>query len=160
MVILLSVLKTAITLKLKEIAKIEAGARSDNVAGYLNGGSSVVFPVYLTSDANALETVNNIKAVLADAETRFPEGMELTIVQDNTQFVREALEKVAHTFFEAFGAGYSCCIYFPGQLACNAYPAAGDSCFFGWYLRCVRADGIFDQYFNNVCYDSCYRPRC
>ena len=88
-------------LKLKEIAKIEAGARSDNVAGYLNGGSSVVFPVYLTSDANALETVNNIKAVLADAETRFPEGMELTIVQDNTQFVREALEKVAHTFFEA-----------------------------------------------------------
>ena len=27
--------------------------------------------------------------------------MELTIVQDNTQFVREALEKVAHTFFEA-----------------------------------------------------------
>lgn len=101
MVILLSVLKTAITLKLKEIAKIEAGARSDNVAGYLNGGSSVVFPVYLTSDANALETVNNIKAVLADAETRFPEGMELTIVQDNTQFVREALEKVAHTFFEA-----------------------------------------------------------
>ena len=48
-----------------------------------------------------METVNNIKAVLADAETRFPEGMELTIVQDNTQFVREALEKVAHTFFEA-----------------------------------------------------------
>lgn len=88
-------------LKLKEIARIEAGARSDNVAGYLNGGSSVVFPVYLTSDANALETVNNIKAVLADAETRFPDGMELTIVQDNTQFVREALNKVAHTFFEA-----------------------------------------------------------
>jgi hydrophobe/amphiphile efflux-1 (HAE1) family protein len=93
--------KNGSNLKLKEIARIEEGARSDNTAGYLNGGSSVVFPVYLTSDANALETVNNIKAVLADAETRFPEGMELTIVQDNTQFVREALEKVAHTFFEA-----------------------------------------------------------
>lgn len=93
--------KNGSNLKLKEIARIEEGARSDNTACYLNGGSSVVFPVYLTSDANALETVNNIKAVLADAETRFPEGMELTIVQDNTQFVREALEKVAHTFFEA-----------------------------------------------------------
>lgn len=88
-------------LKLKEIAKIEPGPRSDNVAGYLNGGASVVFPVYLTSDANALQTVDNIKAVLADAETRFPEGMKLTIVQDNTQFVREALTKVVHTFFEA-----------------------------------------------------------
>lgn len=88
-------------LKLKEIATIKAGARSDNMASFLNGGSTVVFPVYLTSDANALETVDNIKAVLADAETRFPEDMELTIVQDNTQFVREALEKVGHTFFEA-----------------------------------------------------------
>lgn len=88
-------------LKLKEIARIDAGARSENTIGYLNGGASVVFPVYLTSDANALETVDNIKAVLNDAATRFPEDMELTIVQDNTQFVREALEKVAHTFFEA-----------------------------------------------------------
>lgn len=93
--------KDGSNLKLREIATIQAGARSDNMASYLNGGSTVVFPVYLTSDANALETVDNIKAVLADAETRFPEDMELTIVQDNTQFVREALEKVGQTFFEA-----------------------------------------------------------
>lgn len=59
-------------LKLKDIAVIKAGARSDNVAGFLNGGDSVVFPVYLTSDANALETVDNIKAVLADARKPFP----------------------------------------------------------------------------------------
>lgn len=93
--------KNGNNLKLKDIAQIEAGPRSDFTIGYLNGGSSVVFPVYLTSDANALETVDNIKAVLADAASRFPEDMELTVVQDNTQFVREALEKVAHTFFEA-----------------------------------------------------------
>lgn len=88
-------------LKLKDIATIGQGSRSDTIVSRLNGGDSVVFPVYLTSDANALETVANIKAVLKDAETRFPSGMELTIVQDNTTYIVESLTKVAHTFFEA-----------------------------------------------------------
>ena len=43
----------------------------------------------------------NIKEVLKDAETRFPPGMELSMVQDNTTYIVESLTKVAHTFFEA-----------------------------------------------------------
>ncbi len=88
-------------LKLRDIAVIKPGPRNDLVESRLNGGSSVVFPVSLTSDANAIETVTNIKAVLKDAETRFPADMKLEIIQDNTQFITEALEKVGHTFFEA-----------------------------------------------------------
>ena len=88
-------------LKLKDIATIGQGSRSDAIVGRLNGGDSVIFPVYLTSDANALETVANIKEVLKDAETRFPPGMELTMVQDNTTYIVESLTKVAHTFVEA-----------------------------------------------------------
>ncbi len=88
-------------LKLRDIATIKEGPRNDLVDSKLNGGSSVVFPVSLTSDANAIETVNNIKEVLADAETRFPADMKIEIIQDNTQFITEALEKVGHTFFEA-----------------------------------------------------------
>ena len=67
----------------------------------MNGGASVVFPVSLTSDANSIETVSQIREVLADAEKRFPADMKLTVIQDNTQFITESLNKVAHTFFEA-----------------------------------------------------------
>ncbi|HIU63819.1 MAG TPA: efflux RND transporter permease subunit [Candidatus Avacidaminococcus intestinavium] len=88
-------------LKLKDVANITQGSRSDVVVGRLNGGDSVIFPVYLTSDANAIETVSQVREVLKEAETRFPPGMELTIVQDNTQYIVESLTKVAHTFFEA-----------------------------------------------------------
>ncbi len=88
-------------LKLRDIAEIKPGARSDLVSSQLNGGDAVIFPVSLTSDANSLETVANIREVLADAQTRFPSDMELIVVQDNTQFITESLSKVAHTFFEA-----------------------------------------------------------
>lgn len=88
-------------LKLKDIAEIKQGPRNDMVLSRLNGGDSVVFPVSLTSDANAIETVAKIREVLKEAEERFPEDMEIVIIQDNTQFITESLEKVAHTFFEA-----------------------------------------------------------
>ena len=88
-------------LKLKDIATIKEGPRNDLVTSKLNGGDSVVFPVSLTSDANAIETVKNIREVLKDAESRFPDDMKLVVIQDNTQFITESLEKVAHTFFEA-----------------------------------------------------------
>ncbi len=88
-------------LKLRDIAEMRPGPRNDMVNSRLNGGDTVMFPVSLTSDANAIESVGLIKEVLADAATRFPSDMELVIIQDNTQFITEALEKVAHTFFEA-----------------------------------------------------------
>ena len=88
-------------LYLKDIARIEEAPRSDLILSRLNGGESVVFPVSLTSDANSIETVSQIREVLADAEKRFPADMKLTVIQDNTQFITESLEKVAHTFFEA-----------------------------------------------------------
>lgn len=88
-------------LKLRDIATIKEGPRNDMVVSRLNGGESVVFPVSLTSDANAIETVGKIREVLKEAETRFPEDMKLIVIQDNTQFITESLNKVAHTFFEA-----------------------------------------------------------
>lgn len=88
-------------LKLKDIATIKEGPRNDLIVSKLNGGDSVVFPVSLTSDANAIETVKNIREVLKDAESRFPDDMKLVVIQDNTQFITESLEKVAHTFVEA-----------------------------------------------------------
>lgn len=88
-------------LKLGDIATIKEGPRSDLVESRLDGGDSVVFPVSLTSDANAIETVSNIKKALDDAQSRFPDDMKLVVIQDNTQFIIESLEKVAHTFVEA-----------------------------------------------------------
>ena len=93
--------KNGQNLKLKDMATIKEGPRSDTMVAYLDGGDTVVFPIYLTSDANALDSVTKIKAELEDASKRFPPDMKLTTLQDNTIFVRESLTKVMHTFGEA-----------------------------------------------------------
>ncbi|MGI6263218.1 MAG: efflux RND transporter permease subunit [Succiniclasticum sp.] len=92
-------------LKLKDIAKVYEGARMDTPFSYFlengKGGEAIVYPISLTTDANALDCVSQIKEVIADAETRFPPDMRLVVASDKTQFVRESLIKVAHTFVEA-----------------------------------------------------------
>lgn len=88
-------------LKLKDIATIGEGPRNDMVVSKINDADAAVFPVSLTSDANALDTVAKIKEAIADAEKRFPDDMKLLIIQDNTDFIKESLNKVAHTFVEA-----------------------------------------------------------
>ena len=93
--------KNGSVLKLRDIAKIGPAARDDSTVSKINGGDAAVFPVSLTSDANALETVAKIKEAIADAQSRFPDDMELLIIQDNTNFIKESLNKVAHTFVEA-----------------------------------------------------------
>ena len=92
-------------MKLKDIADIYEGERMDTPSSLFmdkgEGGDSVIYPISLTTDANAIDTVSEIRKVLEDAETRFPPDMKLIIAMDKTQFIRESLEKVAHTFFEA-----------------------------------------------------------
>lgn len=88
-------------LQLKDIAEIKQGPRNDLIVSRLNGGEAVVFPVSLTSDANAIESVAAIRKVLEDAQTRMPDDMKVVVMQDNTQFITESLQKVAQTFFEA-----------------------------------------------------------
>ena len=86
--------------RIKDVAKVELGPRSDSVVGKLDGEGSVIYPIYLNTDANALNSVAKCRAVLKEAEKDFPEDMKLTIVQDNTDYVRDSIREVASTFIE------------------------------------------------------------
>ena len=66
-----------------------------------NGHSATMLAVKLTSDANALETIGNVKKVLEESAKTFPEGMHYQTIVDTTKFVRESLIEVVKTFAEA-----------------------------------------------------------
>jgi hydrophobe/amphiphile efflux-1 (HAE1) family protein len=88
-------------IRVKDIARIELGSEDYNYESMVNNHQAVGFGVKLTSDANALETITNVKKVLKNASQNFPDGVDYKIVVDNTDFVRESLTEVAKTFFEA-----------------------------------------------------------
>ena len=87
--------------RLKDVARVEIGQKENTYVGKFNGYPSVPFIINLTSDANALETVGEIKTLLKNAEKNLPEGMKYGQILDNTEFITASINEVIHTFFEA-----------------------------------------------------------
>jgi hydrophobe/amphiphile efflux-1 (HAE1) family protein len=88
-------------LRLKDVARIELGAQTYNVASALNGQPGVALPIFLQTGANALETAEAIKAKVNELKAKFPEGMDYNIPYDTSDFVKATIEEVFHTFGEA-----------------------------------------------------------
>ena len=86
---------------LKDVARVEIGQKANTYIGKFNGNVSVPFIINLTSDANALETIGEVKRILQEAEKNLPEGIKYGQVLDNTEFIKASINEVAHTFFEA-----------------------------------------------------------
>ena len=86
---------------LKDVARVEIGQKANTYIGKFNGYTSVPFIINLTSDANALETIGEVKRILQAAEKNLPQGIKYGQVLDNTEFIKASINEVAHTFFEA-----------------------------------------------------------
>lgn len=89
------------SIRLKDVARLELGSRNYTYESLANGQPATILAVKLTSDANALETIDNVKKVIEEAAQSFPEGMHYQIVIDTTKFVRESMTEVMKTFAEA-----------------------------------------------------------
>ncbi|MBP2651577.1 MAG: transporter, hydrophobe/amphiphile efflux family [Firmicutes bacterium] len=88
-------------IRLKDVARVELGDKSYSFSGEANGKPQAGFAIQLSSDANALETVSNVRKVIAEAEKKFPPDLECNVAVDNTRFVRESLYEVCKTLVEA-----------------------------------------------------------
>jgi HAE1 family hydrophobic/amphiphilic exporter-1 len=85
-----------------DIARVELGAQSRDVASRLNGGPATTIGIYQTPGSNAVATAKLLRAAMEDMKTRFPEGIDYKITYDMTVFVSETIKEVVRTLFEAF----------------------------------------------------------
>jgi HAE1 family hydrophobic/amphiphilic exporter-1 len=86
---------------LKDVAIIENAGRALTFDSKLNGQNALGLAVQLTSDANAIRTIGEVKDVLARAAADLPPDVEYAAVVDNTDYIASSLEEVAMTFMEA-----------------------------------------------------------
>ncbi|HBK27123.1 MAG TPA: hydrophobe/amphiphile efflux-1 family RND transporter [Dialister sp.] len=88
-------------LRLKDVARIELGAKSYDFLSRSAGHESAVLAFSLTDDANAVETIGAIKQKLEEDKKSFPDDMTYVICADNTDFIYASIKEVLHTFVEA-----------------------------------------------------------
>ena len=87
--------------RLRDVARLELGASEYALRSLLDNKEAVAIPIYQAPGSNALELSANVRSTMADLKTRFPEGLDYTIVYDPTVFVRESINAVVHTMLEA-----------------------------------------------------------
>ena len=87
--------------RLKDVAKIEAGAQSESIISKFNGYPSVGFGIKLTSDANAMKTISEVRKIFDEAKETLPPGMEMSTIFDSTDYISTSIEEVLMTFVEA-----------------------------------------------------------
>ena len=86
---------------LKDVAKIETGTQNASSNSKINGKNGIGFGVQLTNDANALDTISQVKQVLSEAKENFPPDLDYIIVMDNTSFINASISEVKDTFVES-----------------------------------------------------------
>jgi len=82
---------------LRDVSRIDLGARNEDTLSRLDGQPSPAVVVFLLPGANALDTADGIKAKMRELETRFPKGLHYLIGYDTTPFIRESVNEVFHT---------------------------------------------------------------
>ncbi len=89
-------------LRLKDVAEVELGSADYTFEGLYNGTKAMVpIAVFMKSGANALATMDGVKAKLKSLSENFTQGITYDIVYDTTDFVKLSIQEVIKTFFEA-----------------------------------------------------------
>ncbi|KFG89570.1 Multidrug transporter [Sphingobium herbicidovorans NBRC 16415] len=87
--------------RLRDVARVELGAEIYGFDTQYNGKPASGFGVKLASGANALDTVDAVKAEVQKIATGFPSDVKVAFPYDTTPFVRLSVEQVIHTLVEA-----------------------------------------------------------
>ncbi|MGK2944831.1 MAG: efflux RND transporter permease subunit [Desulfuromonadales bacterium] len=88
--------------RVRDIARVELGAESYSTTSILDGGPAVTLAVYGSSDANALETMQNLMAELELLAKRQPAGVEYQVIYDSTRYIAAAIHEMVFTLFLTF----------------------------------------------------------
>lgn len=87
--------------RLRDIARVELGAKAYTLDSRLDGGPAAVLGIYLLPGANAIEVSKLVRAKMAEVEKNFPAGLEWLVVFDNAEFVQQSIDEVIVTLVEA-----------------------------------------------------------
>jgi HAE1 family hydrophobic/amphiphilic exporter-1 len=86
---------------LRDVARIELGSQNYSQEFRLNGRPAAGIAVYQTPEANSLQVGQAVRDTMAQLSRRFPEGLRHSIPYDTTTFVKDSINEVYSTLYQA-----------------------------------------------------------
>ncbi|MFZ6048851.1 efflux RND transporter permease subunit [Pseudomonas sp. CR3202] len=90
-------------LRLADVGHAEIGAADVRSLVRFNGRSAVALGLVRQATANPLEISDGLNAALPEVRALLPDGMKMDIANDNSLFIRESIDNVYTTIWEAVG---------------------------------------------------------
>ena len=87
--------------RLRDVARVELGARDYVTNSYLNGDPAVALAIFQRPGTNALAAADEIRRTMETLKRDFPKGIDYRIVYNPTEFIRDSVDAVYVTIAEA-----------------------------------------------------------
>ncbi|SDG33931.1 efflux RND transporter permease subunit [Bosea robiniae] len=83
--------------RLADVATVERGVRNSRAAGWYNGKPAILITITKQADANVIDTVDRVKALLPEVQKWVPAGIQFSIMSDRTVTIRASIADIQHT---------------------------------------------------------------
>jgi len=87
--------------RMRDVARVELGARNYTQIGRLNGKPAAIIAIYQLPGSNAIDTMERAKQLMEDLKKRFPPDLDYMVSLDTTLAVTEGIHEIVKTLFEA-----------------------------------------------------------
>lgn len=87
--------------RVRDVARVELGAQDYGINGYFDGERGVGMAIIQQPGANALGTAERVLEEMETFRAELPQGMEVSVAYNPTEFVAASVESVQHTLVEA-----------------------------------------------------------
>ena len=88
-------------LRVRDLARVELGARTYDMSSKINGRDAAPIGVFLSPGANALSVGEQVRDRMQELAADFPAGMSYNIPFDTTTFVQTSIREVIETLLIA-----------------------------------------------------------
>ncbi|VXC08853.1 efflux RND transporter permease subunit [Massilia sp. 9I] len=86
--------RDGLPVRLRDIAEVEDSYQSVKATGSLNGERSIVLMVQRQPNANTVQVVDAVRALMPRFETQLPQSIKIHLVNDRSVSIREAIHDV------------------------------------------------------------------
>ncbi len=109
--------------RVRDVARVELGARDYSTASTFNGRPSAILIVYQLPGANLVDLTGQIEAKLEELRPRLPQGLRASFFYDSSMFIKASLVEVYKTLYEAFALVFIVVLVFLRSLRTTLIPA-------------------------------------
>ena len=108
--------------RVRDVGRVELGAQDFSTNGYLDDDVALPIGIFQRPGTNALETAEQILALMEELSAEFPTGVAYDVIYNPTEFIAESVNAVYVTIFEAIALVVLVIVVFLQNLRASIIP--------------------------------------